>query len=268
LPRRGVHIDMTKGFFRGIWRDKYIIAGLVNRDLQAKYRRSLLGVLWSIITPFALSVIIGTVYAFLFNQDIKVMIPMMFAGLNPWTFIVACAEGGNNAFIHAEGYLKQLDVNPQIFPLRVVFVGFINLLYSIMAFFVLYLILQPNAFGAEMLMLIPGLVIMFVFCWGVAQFAAVANLYVRDYQPLQSLALQGLFYVTPIIYRPSQLGEKFAFVYRFNPFYYILDVVKQPLLGNAVPWETYLIAIAVALVAFTVGTLMVNACRWKINFKL
>ena len=259
---------MTKSFFGGIWHDRYILASFVNRDLQARYRRSLLGVLWAIITPLALSIIIGTVYAVLFNQDIKVTIPILFAGLNPWTFITASAEGGNTAFINAEGYLKQLSVNPQIFPLRTVCIGFINLLYSIMAFFVLYLILQPNAFGAEMLMLIPGLVIMFVFCWGVAQFAAVANLYVRDYQPLQSLALQALFYVTPIIYRPSQLGEKFAFVYRFNPFYYILDVVKQPLLGNTVPWETYLIAISVALVAFTVGTLMVNACRWKINFKL
>ena len=259
---------MTKGFFRGIWRDKYIIAGLVNRDLQAKYRRSLLGVLWSIITPFALSVIIGTVYAFLFNQDIKVMIPMMFAGLNSWTFIVACAEGGNNAFIHAEGYLKQLDVNPQIFPLRVVFVGFINLLYSIMAFFVLYLILQPNAFGAEMLMLIPGLVIMFVFSWGFAQFASVANLYVRDYQPLQSLVLQAFFYVTPIIYRPAQLAEQLSFIYRYNPFYYILDVVKQPLLGNLVPPENYLIAVLVAAAVFALGAFMVNRCRWKINFKL
>ena len=137
-----------------------------------------------------------------------------------------------------------------------------------MAFYVLYLVLQPQAFGAEMLMVVPGLLIMFVFCWGFAQIASVANLYIRDYQPLQSLALQAFFYITPIIYRPAQLGEKLAFIYQFNPFYYVLEVVKQPLLGNMVSWETYLIAIAITAVIFAVGTAMVNRCRWKINFKL
>ena len=259
---------MTKSFFGGIWHDRYILASFVNRDLQARYRRSLLGVLWAIITPLALSIIIGTVYAMLFNQDIKVTIPILFAGLNPWTFITASAEGGNTAFINAEGYLKQLSVNPQIFPLRTVCIGFINLLYSMMAFYVLYLVLQPQAFGAEMLMVVPGLLIMFVFCWGFAQIASVANLYIRDYQPLQSLALQAFFYITPIIYRPAQLGEQLAFIYQFNPFYYVLEVVKQPLLGNMVSWETYLIAIAITAVIFAVGTAMVNRCRWKINFKL
>lgn len=259
---------MTKSFFGGIWHDRYILTSFVNRDLQAKYRRSLLGVLWSIITPLALSVIIGTVYALLFNQDIKVFIPMLFAGLTPWTFFTGCAEGGNTSFIYAEGYLKQLSVNPQIFPLRTVCVAFINLLYGIMAFYVVFLVLQPQAFGPEMLMVIPGLVIMIFFCWGMAQFASVANLYVRDYQPLQSLALQALFYITPIIYRPAQLGENFAFIYQFNPLYYIIDVVKQPLLGNMLPVEHYLIAIAVALAMFAIGCAMVNKCRWQINFKL
>ena len=259
---------MTKSFFGGIWHDRYILASFVNRDLQSRYRRSLLGVLWAIITPLALSVIIGTVYAFLFNQDVKVTVPILFAGLNPWTFITFSAEGGNTAFISAEGYLKQLSVNPQIFPLRTVCVGFVNLLYSMMAFYVLYLILLPQAFGAEMLMIVPGLLVVFLFSWGLAQIASVANLYIRDYQPLQSLALQAFFYITPIIYRPSQLAEQLSFIYRYNPFYYVLEVVKQPLLGNLVPYETYLIAIAVALVVFAVGTAMVSRCRWKINCKL
>ncbi len=260
--------NRTNGFFGGIWRDRYVLASFVNRDLQARYRRSLLGVLWAIVTPLALSVIIGTVYALLFGQDIKVTIPVLFAGLNPWTFITSSAEGGTHSFIYAEGYLKQLNVSPQIFPLRTVCVGFVNLLYSMMAFYVLYLVLQPQSFGAEMLLVVPGLVVMFFFCWGFAEVASVANLYVRDYQPLQSLALQAIFYVTPIIYRPSQLGEQLAFIYRLNPFYYILEVVKQPLLGNGVPAETWLIAAGVAAAVFALGTAMVCLCRWKINFKL
>lgn len=261
---------MTKqsGYFKGLWENRYILFSFVGRDLRSKYRRSLLGVLWSIITPLALSVIIGSVYAILFHRDVKIWIPMLFAGLNPWTFIRSSAESSTNAFIQAEGYLKQLRVHPQVFPLRKVCVDFINLLYSIMAFYVVYLVLQPQNFGPEMLMIVPGLLIIFVFSWGLAQIAAVANLFVRDYQPFQTLVMQAFFYLTPIIYQPSQLGEHFALVYRLNPFYYILDVVKQPLLGSIPSADTYLVAVGITLVVFALGAVLVNAARWKIAFKL
>ena len=117
-------------------------------------------------------------------------------------------------------------------------------------------------------MIVPGLLIIFVFSWGLAQVAAVANLFVRDYQPFQTLVMQAFFYLTPIIYQPSQLGERFALVYRLNPFYYILDVVKQPLLGGIPSADTYLVAVGITLVVFALGVVLVNAARWKIAFKL
>lgn len=256
------------GYFNGLWKNRYILFSLVGRDLRSKYRRSLLGVLWSIITPLMLSVIIGTVYAVLFHRDIKVWIPMLFAGLNPWSFIRSSAEQGTNAFIGAEGYLKQLRVQPQVFPLRTVCVNFINLLYGIMAFYVLYLILQPQNFGPEMLMVIPGLVIVFIFSWGFAQISAVINLFIRDYQPLQSLVMQAFFYLTPIMYQPSQLGGKLTVIYNYNPFYYILNVVKQPLLGQIPDVWTYAIAAALAAGFFILGAVLVGISRRKIPFKL
>lgn len=261
---------MIQEYFRGIWRDRYILFSLVNRDLQMKYRKSKLGVLWSVIMPVGLAVIIGSVYSIVFGNDPRVFIPMIFAGLNPWQFISGCADGGTYAFINAEGYIKQTSVNVQIFPLRGVLVNFINLLYALLAYFAIYLLLRPEMFGPKMLMVIPGLIILFFFCWSVANISATVNLNIRDFQPLQSLALQGFFYVTPIIYPASTLADKgFGFVYKFNPFYYMLEIIKAPLQGADLPGiEIYVIAVAMTICLFYVSIKVVMKEKKGIAFKL
>lgn len=250
---------MIINYFKGLWKDRFVLWSFVTRDLQIKYKKSVLGVAWSIITPLGLVLIIGSVYSIIFGTDPKTFIPLLFAGLNPWFFISGSADGGSFAFISAEGYLKQTTVSPQIFPLRGVIVGFINLLYSILAFFAVYIFMQPDLIGPKMLMLFPGLVILFLFSSALANLAAVMNLNIRDYQPLQSLVLQGLFYATPVIFQTSMLDDKgFSLLYKLNPFYYILEVVRTPMLGNEIPsFSVYLVAIVTTLILLSISIILV-----------
>jgi len=257
-------------YFKGIYQHRYIMMSLVNRDLQMKYRRSKLGVAWSILTPLGLTLIIGVVYSIIFGESIRDFIPLIFAGLNPWLFMSGTADGGTLSFMNAEGYIKQSTVCAQIFPLRVTLANFINLLYSILAFFSVYLFLQPHRFGPIMLLCIPGLLIMFIFTLGISNIVSVINLKVRDFQPLQSLILQGLFYATPIIFPASKLQEKgFEIVYQLNPFYYILEVVRTPMLGVSIPdILTYSIALFLALVVFVAGVFVMMRAKSTIALRL
>lgn len=261
---------MVFDYFKGMWRDRYILMSLVNRDLQAKYRNSILGVAWTILTPLGLVLIIGSVYSIIFGADPKIFIPTLFSGLTPWLFLNIAADGGAFSFLNAEGYLKQTTVNAQIFPCRVTLVGFVNLLYSVAAFFGVYLFLQINSFGTIMLMIIPGLIILFIFGLSLSNISAVLNLNVRDFQPLQSLMLQGLFYATPIIFPAEILKEKgFEFVYRINPFYYFVEIVRKPMLGDRLPsLEVYLIAIALTVVTFSISIIIVMKTKKGIAYKL
>jgi hypothetical protein len=81
----------------------------------------------------------------------------------------------------------------------------------------------------------------------------------RDYQPLQSLILQGLFYATPIIFQTSILKDKgFELVYRLNPFYYLLEIVRTPMQGREIPsLDIYLIAIAISLIVFSISIFVI-----------
>lgn len=261
---------MIKNYFIGIWNDRFILQSLVNKDLQLKYRRSKIGVAWSIITPLGLVLIIGIIYSLIFSTDPKTFIPMLFAGLNPWLFVSGTADGATISLMTAEGYLKQTSTSAQIFPLRVALVNFVNLLYSIITFFAIYLFLQPALFSAKMLMCIPGLLILFFFTLGIANFAAIFNLNMRDYQPLQSLILQALFYATPIIYQTSMLADKgFGFIYAINPMYYVIEIVRTPMQGAALPAPSvYLTAVIITALVFFFSILLFMRQKKEIIFKL
>lgn len=259
-----------KSYFRGIWKDRYVLFSLVRQDLQMKYNRSVLGVAWQIITPLGLSVIIGSVYSVIYGVSPIEFIPILFSGLNPWTFVSACADGGTYSYISAEGYLKQTQVSPQIFPIRVALVAFVNFLYSMAAFFIVYLILQPRMFGPQMLAVVPGLLIDLAAGITLANISSAITIHLRDFQPLQSLLLQGMFYITPIIYFPSMLDDKgFSMVYRANPFYYLIEVVRNPALGrNPGTAVFYLATGGVVLLLFLVSAAVTMKNNHGIAMKL
>lgn len=260
---------MIVDYFKGIWKDRYILTSFVNRDLQAKYRRSVLGIAWSILTPLGLVLMIGGVYSIIFGAPPTEFIPFLFSGLTPWFFISGVSDSGTSSFLNAEGYLKQTTVNAQVFPLRVCLGGFINLLYSVIAFFAVYLFMKPNQFGPIMLMTFIGLIIMFLFVLAITNFSAVLNLNMRDFQPLQALIMQGLFYATPIIFPAEMLKEKgYEMIYILNPFYYILEVVRQPMLGNLPSINVYILATVISVSLFIFSVIAVMRAKKGIAFKL
>lgn len=126
---------MFKTYFDGIKNNRYILCSLVQRDLQMKYRRSKLGVAWSVLTPLGLAAIVGGVYSILFGTSPRELIPLIFASINPWVFMSGTADGATMAFPAAEGYIKQSTVSSQIFPLRATMTNFVTLLYSVITFF-------------------------------------------------------------------------------------------------------------------------------------
>lgn len=259
-----------KSFFQGIWINRQLLASFVRIDLQKKYNRSIFGVAWSIITPLGLSIIIGSIYSIIYGVNPADFIPVLFSGLNPWLFISGAMDGGTMAYISAEGYLKQTNVSPQIFPLRVVLVSFVNYIFSMLTFFAIYLFLKPNVFSYHMVGFLFGTITLFFATWGLVNYAAVITLFLRDFQPLQSLLLQALFYVTPIIFTTSMLDEKgFSIAYKINPFYYLLFFVRQPAQGGGTSsYLDYLIAFFIAFLIFVSSIVVTMKHSKKIALKL
>ncbi|MFE0559236.1 ABC transporter permease [Paenibacillus sp. NPDC058910] len=257
-------------FFKNVYSARHILLSLTRQDLKNKYRNSVMGMLWNFLSPLGIVVIIGTVYSVVFRTPIEELIPYLFSGLLPWLFFTGSAEGGSLSFLSSQGYIKQTQVPVEIFPLRVSLVNFINLLISIVAFFLIYAFINPHSFGLKMLLVIPGLIIWLFFCSSWAIISAIVNLYVRDFQPLQSLVVQGLFYLSPIIYKPEMLNHSnFHWLYLLNPFYYLLEIIRRPLLGEEpASLQSWGISIILTIILCEIAILLINKIGRKITFRL
>lgn len=242
----------------------------MSRDLKNRYRGTILGIAWSLVTPLGLVAIIGTVFSLLWGISMKVFVPYLFSGLIPWLYISACAQGGTTSFISAQGYIKQTQTPIEIFPIRTALVEFTNLLFGLGAFFIVYLFISPENFNYFMLMVVPALIIWLVFGISLATLAALINTHIRDYAPLQGLIIQGFFYVTPIVWKPDILAEKnYGIIYQLNPIYYMLEIIRRPLLGEMVTdFHVWTIALGITLLLACASVLFTIRIGRKITFKL
>ena len=209
----------------------------------------MLGMIWAVLAPLCIAAIIGTVFGKLFGVELSKFLPYLFLNLTFWAFFVACLDGGSIAFVAAEGYIKQIARVPLIaYPLRMVLAAFATLLLGLVAVAVVVI-----GFGGHVtlawLFVLPGLAAWFLFGFAIACLSGVINTAVRDVQHIQSVAVQALFYATPIMFEPRLLvAHGLQPLLTWNPLYHLLIVMKVPLLDNDLPPLDHYIAVALTLI--------------------
>lgn len=257
-------------YFKNVYKARYILVSLVERDIKNKYRRTILGISWSLITPLGLVAIIGGVFSVIFGQQLEVFIPYLFSGLIPWLYIVGCAQGGTNAYLSAQGYIKQTSTPIEIFPIRVALVEYVNMLFGILAFFMINLVLIPTNFSYKMFLILPILVLWMLLGMSISTISGIINTYFRDYALIQSLILQGLFYITPIIWLPEALEVKgYSFVYVVNPLYYMIELTRSVLIGQNMAGILFWInSIIFTSLFIMIAVFLSNKVGRKITFRL
>lgn len=255
-------------YFLDIFSARYILGSLVKRDLVSRYRRSFFGVAWTLLTPLGTVTVIGGVYSIIFNAPFHSFIPLLFAALMPWFFISQCAEGGTMSFIGAEGFITQTRTPIEIFPVRTAVGSLVNLLISMSAFFLVYAFINPLGINWNTLYIIPGFFILLIFGTALANITSLINVYIRDFAPLLSLIMQALFYITPVIYPIEIMKERgFESIYLYNPFYYLIEIIRQPALGGPPSLNTWTIAISISVLTFVISVIAVKKVGRKIVFK-
>ena len=188
------------GYFSAIWRLRHFWMALVRIDLRNRYRRSVIGIGWSLLHPIAMTVVLCVVFSRLFGMDIRTFAPFLLSGLTLWGFITAVVMQGCQCFFQGESYIRQHPAPLAIYPLRTTLgAGFHFLLgFGIALVFVWWV----NGFGnlPALLSLVPTFALLFVIGWSLAICMGVANVMFQDSQHLIEVLMQILFYVTPIIY--------------------------------------------------------------------
>lgn len=214
----------------GLW---HIWIRLGLQDVRLKFRRSAVGVAWIFVNLAVLVSSIGFIYANLLGQDTREFIPYLTIGMILWGYLTSSIVEGGNAFVHSEGYIRQISLPIYVYVLRFFVSISVTALISMIAYVAVALIYSVPL-GAGTLYAIPGLLMVMSASLLFITIFAHLNARYRDLAHLASVGMQVLFYVTPVIFPARLLRQRtdLAYVVDFNPMYHLIEVVRRPLLAN------------------------------------
>jgi ABC-type polysaccharide/polyol phosphate export permease len=216
-----------------IWRCRNFWLSLVVNDLHLRYRRSVLGVGWSMLHPLATALVMGVVFHEIFHRPVREYLPYLFCGLAYWAYVTTVALQGCQSYIQAESYIRQHPLPLAVYPLRMTLGAMIHFLIAVVLVVVLSLVLRGPEHLPDVLSLVGGLLMLLAFGWGVSILTGYVNVAFRDTQHILEVVFQMLFYLTPIIYPEGMLpNTRFGWLFAYNPFGPFLDLVREPLING------------------------------------
>ena len=233
-------------------------------DTRTRYRRSILGPFWLVLGTLIGVGGLGVVWSAVFQVDRETFIPMMAAGLVAWTLLSACITEGAAVFYVQRELFLNLPTSSLLVSLLLLFRQLINFAHNLVVI-VIVLIVYPKHLTWSALLFIPGLALVALNLLWVIQLIGYVGARYRDLAPLSIAIMQPLFFITPVLFHPRQLGS-FRFISELNPLAHWLALIRDPLMGTPPPASTWVASGLMALVGWSCALLMTAAKRRRLVY--
>lgn len=243
-----------------IKRYRFLFEELVKRDFKKKYKRTVLGVMWSILAPLLNVLVLMLVFVNIFGRSQEHFIIYIFCGTLIMSFYTETTNGCMRALMANASIFTKINVPKYLFLMSKALQAFINFLLT-MIIFVVFCIFDKITFGFHMLSLIYPMIMVLIFSFGVGMILSAMYVFFRDVEYLYGIFLTLLNYVSAIFYPTSILGE-FEKVLYVNPVYAYIAYFRTVVISGVVP-SVYLhiLCAAYAFVALAIGCLIYKKCN-------
>ena len=242
-------------------------ASLGWNDIAKQYRRSFVGPIWIALNTAIFIVGFGLIGAQLFKTDLEDYLPYFCAGQVVFTLLSSLLAEGCSTFVSADTFIKQASCSKTLFVSRVVYRNLLMFLHNAFVVFCVLLWfdkLQAVHWGTFLL----ALPLTFLAGWFVVGIIGVAATRFRDVPMIVTSALQLLFFVTPVMWRPAQLTARAQLIVDYNPFAIFLNLMRNPLLGQEVSWGLWRSAMLIVAMLALAFVLTYYRTRKKIVYWL
>jgi len=232
--RRPIH---PVAAIRDLWQARQIIRTVTERNLRVRYKQSVLGFAWALLTPLALLVVLTIVFSRGAGlQSPGVSYPLfVFIGLMPWTFFNSALSTGGLSIITDKALLNKCRFPREVFPLSAVAVAGVDTLISLVPLAGLFAWEVRWPAGTAPLAIVPILVL-FVFTASLTVLISGLVVYLRDVRHLLPLVLQVGLFATPVAWGLDLVPERYQLIYcALNPIAPIIDSLRRTILFDQQP---------------------------------
>lgn len=249
-------------------KNRFILKQLVTKDFKRKYRRSVLGIAWSVLNPLMMMIVMSVVFSFVFRADIENYPLYLILGNITFSFMSESTSQALMSFIDAAPLLKKVRVSRFVFPVQKVLFALVNFTFSLVA--VALVMLWFRVVPTWHIIWLPVcLFLLVLFCSGIGLIVGSLAVFFRDVVHLWSVILTAWTYLTPIFWVPTQLAANGAptwvmSIVELNPMYGFVTFMRDIFLWNQNPsMQTLGLCVIWALVMLGIGILVFRKTQHK-----
>ena len=238
-------------FVRDLWRSRELVRVLAEREFQSRYKQTILGIIWALLTPVLLVLVFALFVnrAFDINTGDAPYILFAYIGLIPWNFFSFSLTRGGQSLVLDSGVINKVRCPREVFPLSGMASAGIDMFISL---FVLGAMFIATGYELKTTVVWVPLILLLqlAFVAGIVMVFAILGVYFRDLYQAMPLLLQLGLLATPVAYGIEAIPEKWWSIYAaINPLAAIIESYRQTMLyGYAPPWELFVPAAAASAV--------------------
>lgn len=255
-------MEQLKTFFKF----KDLILNLIERDIKVKYRRSALGVMWSVLNPLMMMGIQYIVFKTLFPTPMENFAVYLISGNLIFQFFSESTQNAMSSMLGAASLIKKVYIPKYIFPTEKVLFSLVNTLFTSVALVIVAVATNLQITWNILLSPIP-LILVMIFNLGVGLILSAMVVFFRDIMHLYGVLVMGLTYLTPIFYDASALQKSSPAVYQLlslNPLYWFVAMFREVVLyGNAPTAQQLIICGAWSFAMLAIGLLFFRKSQDK-----
>ncbi len=248
--------SLALNVFLSLYNYSFLIKQLVARDFKAKYKRSVLGMFWSFLNPLLTMSIQYVVFSTIFKSAIPNFVVYLLSGIVCFNFFSEATGMCLSSIIGNSTLINKVYMPKFIFPFSRSLSSGINLCFSLIPLLAMLLVTR-TPITTSILLLPFALLMLFLLSYGIGLILATMMVFFRDTQFLWGIFSMLLSYLTPIFYPDSIIPESIMPIYRLNPLYHVVRIVRIILMNGVSPEpKAYLYCMILCLVPFLVGVVV------------
>lgn len=257
--RTSIGINILTAFIKY----RFLLSQLIERDFKTKYKRSVLGVLWSFLNPLLTMFVQYIIFSTIFKSDIPNFPVYLLSGIVLFNFFTESCGIGLMSIVGNAALITKVYVPKYIYPLSRVLSSTINLLLSLIPLLIV-MVITKTAITFSILLVPFGLICTLLFCVGITFILSSGMVFFRDTQFLWNVISLLWMYATPLFYPETIIPDKFSFIFKLNPMYHFIRFIRISILQGISPEPTaYLYCIIFSVGTFLIGSLIFKKTQDK-----
>lgn len=250
---------MLTGFF------KYnnLLFELVVRDIKIRYRKSVLGLLWTLLNPLMTMIVMTIVFSSLFKSNIPHFPVYFLTGSILFSFHSDATSQALMSIISNASLIKKVYIPKYLFPLSRVLSSMVNLGFAFVALLLVMLFDGAPIHATVLLFFIP-ICYLILFTTGLGLILSAITVFFRDIHHLYGVLTLLWTYMTPIFYPASIISDQYKWIFTYNPMYYYINFFREIMINGKFPGlADNLLCLSIGILTLIVGLFTFYKCQNK-----